>query len=168
MPSLSQPFEDLLITPVNEGPFFIDALFRRKFAHAAPEFGTPLICFYRKSWDHFIPVCHVLYFPFEEVILVGGGMTDGEAFKQMPETLRASVRQSGGIFYHVLRFGFEHFSEECEAFFGYAGDKRAYEVDIRAGFSPTGYQHLIANFHKPISPERKHELIEKVHAIGPF
>ena len=51
---------------------------------------------------------HALFFPFDEVMLVGGAMTDGEAFKQMPESLRVSVRDSGGIYYHVLRFGFEY------------------------------------------------------------
>ena len=52
--------------------------------------------------------------------------------------------------------------------FGYAGDERAYEVDLKAGFRPTGHQHLIAHFHKPVTDERRRHLIEKIHAIGPF
>jgi len=168
MDSMSKPFENILITPVVDGPFFIDDLFQRKFAHHAPDIGTPLIAFYRKAWDHFIPVCYISYIPFDEVILVGGGMTDGRAFAHMPEKLQSEIRENSGIFYHVLRFGFEHFKDDCEAFFGYAGDERAYEMDLKAGFRPTGHQHLIANFHKPLSEERKQQLIAKIHAIGPF
>jgi hypothetical protein len=168
MNPLSRPFENLLITTVNDGPFFIDELFQRKFAHAAPDFGYPVICFYRKSNDHFLPVCYINYLKHDEVILVGGGMTDGRAFGQMAGNLAETIRESGGIFYHLLKFGFDHFKDQCEAFFGHAGDQRAYEVDIRAGFEPTKHQYLIGHFHKPITIERKNFLIEKIHGIGPF
>ncbi len=168
MPTLSAPFEDLLITPVIDGPFFINQLFQKKFAHPAPDYGNPIICFYRKDWDHFIPVCYTSFLPHDEVILVGGAMTDGSAFTHMPEELPAAIRRTGGIYYHVLKFAFDHFKDDCEAFFGHAGDRRAYEVDINAGFEPTGYEHLIAHFHKPVSDRRKHFLIEKIHEIGPF
>jgi len=153
---------------VTDGPFFIDELFQRKFGGSAPDYGFPAICFYRKSNDHFLPVCYINYMQHDEVMLVGGGMTDGSAFETMPNELAEAIRNSGGIFYHVLKFGFDHFKDHCEAFFGYAGDKRAYEVDLRAGFEPTRYQYLISHFHKPISLERKNFLIEKIHAIGPF
>ena len=165
---LSRPFPNLLITPVNDGPFFVDELFQRKFAHAAPDFGMPIICFYRKSSDHYIPVCYISYLQHDEVILVGGGMTDGNAIRQMPDDLATGIRNAGGIFYHVLKFGFHHFKDQCEAFFGYAGDKRAYEVDMKAGFEPTKYQYLIGHFHKPITLARKNTLIDKIHGIGPF
>jgi len=166
--ALSQPFENLLITTVNDGPFFVGDLFQRKFAHPAPEYGNPVICFYRKSWNHFIPVSYASFLPYEEVILVGGAMTDGSAFGHMPESLPDEIRKSGGIYFHVLKFAFNHFREDCEAFFGYAGDRRAYDVDIAAGFESTKHQHLIAHFHKPLMIERKNFLIEKIHGIGPF
>jgi hypothetical protein len=67
-----------------------------------------------------------------------------------------------------LRFAFDHFKDECEAYFGHAGDKRAYEVDIRAGFEPTPHKHLIVHFHKPISRQRKEYLIDEINKIGPF
>ncbi len=168
MHPLSQPFKNLLITTVNDGPFFIDDLFQRKFAHPAPDYGHPVICFYRKSRNHFIPVSYVSFIPYDEVILVGGGMTDGQAFALMTGSLAEEIKQSGGIFYHVLKFAFDHFKDQCEAYFGYTGDQRALEVDMRAGFEPTKHQHLIAHFHQPITKERKNFLIEKIHGIGPF
>lgn len=160
--------DNLLITPVENGPFFIDELFRKKFADPAPDYGHAVICFYRKNWQQFIPLSFTNFLPYEGVILVGGAMTDGAVFRQMPEETRNVIRDLGGIYYQVLLFAFEFFKDDCEAFFGHAGDKRAYEVDIRAGFTQTPYEHLIVNFHKPISDERKHYLVEKIHSIGPF
>ncbi len=168
MNSLSRPLENLLVTTVDDGPFFIDELFQRKFAHAAPNSGNPVICFYRKSCDHYIPVCYINFLQHDEVILVGGAITDGRAFGHMTGNLAEKIKNSGGTFYHVLKFAFDHFKDRCEAFFGYAGDQRAYEVDMRAGFEPTKYQYLIGHFHKPITLERKNFLIEKIHGIGPF
>ncbi|MGD8384175.1 MAG: hypothetical protein PVF89_02090 [Lysobacterales bacterium] len=168
MPSLARPFEDILITTVDDGPFFIDELFRRKFAHAAPDFGHAVIAFYRKGRQQFIPACYANFLPYDEVILVGGAMTDGRAFEQMGNGLPARIRAAGGIYYHLLKFAFDRFKDECEAYFGHAGDARAHEVDLEAGFEPTGHQYLIAHFHKPVTAERKAQLIEKIHAIGPF
>ena len=168
MNQLSHPFENLLITTVDDGPFFIDELFQRKFAHPAPDHGISVICIYRSSWDHFLPVCYTNFLPYEEVILVGGAMTDGKAFGYMTGDLSERIRASGGIYYHVLKFAFDKFKDQCEAYFGHAGDQRAYDVDIQAGFEPTTHQHLIAHFHTPLTTERKTYLIEKIHGIGPF
>jgi len=168
MNPLSHPFENLLITTVDDGPFFIDELFQRKFAHSAPYHGISVICFYRKNWDHFLPVGYLNFLPYEEVMLVGGGMTDGRAFGHMKGDLPEQIRAGGGILYRLLKFGFDRFADQCEAYFGEAGDQRAYEVDMQAGFEPTGHKHLIVHFHKPISPERKNYLIEKIHGIGSF
>lgn len=83
MHSITRPLDDLLITPVVDGPFFIDELFQRKFAQTAPDFGHAVVCFYRKTRQHFIPLSFVCFIPHDEVILVGGGMTDGSVFAQM-------------------------------------------------------------------------------------
>lgn len=168
MSSLSQPFPDLLITTVSDGPFFVNELFQKKFGASAPEYGNSVICFYRNRWDHFIPVCYTHFLPYDEVVLVGGAMTDGHAFTFMPPNMALEIRKSGGIYYHVLKFAFDHFKNQCSAYFGHAGDQRAYEVDIQAGFEPTEHEHLIAHFHKPITADQKELLISKVHSLGPF
>ena len=158
----------VLITPVTNSPFFVSNLFNEKFADHAPEYGEGVVCFYRLNWKRFIPLCYTNFLTYEEVILVGGAMTDGSVFRLMPKSTRDTLKRSGGVYYQVLLFAFEAFKDEGEAFFGYAGDKRAYEIDIRAGFIPTPHEHLIVNFHKPISEGRKIELIEKIHKLGPF
>jgi len=168
MNSLSNPFEDISITTVDDGPFFINELFQRKFAHAAPAHGNSVVCFYRKDWQHFLPVCYVNFTQYEEVMLGGGAVTDAFAFRNMPKSLIAEVKLAGGIYLHMLKFCIHRFRDQCEGYFGYTADKLALEVDIKAGFEATKYQHLIAHFHKPISLERKNLLVDKVHAVGPF
>ena len=168
MNSLSNPFEDVLITTVDDGPFFIDDLFQRKFAHPAPYHGNSVVCFYRKNWQHFIPVCYVNFMQYEEVMLGGGAVTDAFAFRNMPKSLIRDVKTRGGIYLHILKFSFHYFRNECEGYFGYTADKLALEVDLKAGFEPTKYEHLIAHFHKPLTPERQDFLIDKVHAVGSF
>lgn len=162
------PYEDILITPVADGPFFVEDMFQRAYGHAAPDFGIPLVGFYREAWDHFVPLCFTLFWPHEEVMLNGGSVTNGAALKLLPPELSKSIRNSEGLFFHILRFGFEHFADDCEAFFAICGDERAWEVSMKAGFQPTGYQHLIARFHKAMSEADKAALTDRIHALGSF
>lgn len=168
MTTLQSPYEDVLITPVNNAPFFVDGMFRKAYNHASPDFGLPLVCFYRKSWDHFVPLAFTLFWPHEEVMLNGGSVTNGSGFQHVPEHISRSIRESEGLFFHILRYGFDCFKDDCEAFFATCGDPRAWEVSMKAGFSPTQYKHLIANFHKPITDQRKQFLTDKVHQLGSF
>ena len=168
MNSLSQPFENILITKVSDGPFFIDDLFQRKFGHPAPEHGNSVVCFYRKTWQEFVPVCYVNFNPHDEIMLGGGATTDVFSFRKMPRHLISEIKQAGGIYLHLLKFSIDYFRDDCEAFFGYTADKLALEVDIKAGFEPTKYKHLVAHFHKPVSAERRDFLIDKANGVGPF
>jgi hypothetical protein len=168
MPSLSQPFNDIFFSAVSNGQCFVDALFRKKFGDPAPDYGHSVIGFYRKSFRHFIPVCHMNYLQHEEILLSGGAMTDGAAFREMPAQLAAEIRAAGGVYFHLIKYAFDYFAGNCEAFFGYAGDPRALEVDLAAGYQPTPHEHLIVHFHQPLSEERKRQLIAKAHALGPF
>ena len=168
MNPLSRPFEDVLISTVDDGPYFIDDLFQRKFAHPAPGHGNSVVCFYRKNWQQFIPICYVNFTLYDEVMLGGGAVTDAFAFRNMPKSLIGSIKQAGGIYLHMLKFCIYQFRNDCEGYFGYTADKLALEIDRNAGFEATKYEHLIAHFHKPISEERRNFLIDKVHAVGSF
>lgn len=168
MNSLARPFEDILITTVSDGPFFIGGLFQKKFAHPAPDHGISVVCFYRKNWQQFIPICYVNWNPFDEIMLGGGATTDVFAFRQMPRQLISNIKNAGGIYLHALQFSLHHFRDDCEAFFGYTADKLALDVDLKAGFNPTKYKHLVVHFHKPLSPDRKEFLIDKANGVGPF
>ena len=168
MNPFSNPFEDLLITTVNDGPFFVDDLFQRKFAEPAPRYGNSVVCFYRINWHEFIPVCYVNFTPYDEVMLGGGAITDAFAFRKMPRSLIGDVKRAGGIYLHALKFSIHEFQNDCEGYFGYTANRLAYNVDIKAGFEPTKYECLIAHFQKPVTNERRNFLIDKVHSVGPF
>jgi hypothetical protein len=168
MTRIQSPYENILITPVTDGPFFVTDMFQRAYGHAAPDFGEPLVCFYRKDWDHFVPLAFTLFWHHDEVMLNGGSVTNGAGFRHVPSELSAAIRNSEGLFFHMLRFGFETFADDCEAFFAICGDPRAWAVSMKAGFAPTRHEHLIANFHRPMSAARKAELTDRIHALGSF
>ena len=93
MGSLSRPFENILITEVEDSPFFIDELFQQKFGDSAPTYGYSVICFYKHNWNQFVPVCYANFLPHEGVILIGGAMTDGRAFDSIPENQSEKISQ---------------------------------------------------------------------------
>lgn len=160
--------EWLQLAEVSDGRFFAGEFFRRAFDHDLPEFGHHLVCFYRKDEQEYVPLGYLNFLEHGTVMLVGGGVTSGAAFRHVRGEHSALIREQGGILFKLLRFGFERFADRAEAYFGYAGDERAREVDLQAGFQPTGHEYLLANFHLPVSAARKQELIEDVLSIGPF
>ncbi len=86
----------------------------------------------------------------------------------MSEPQREQISAAGGAMVHGLRHAFLKLADDCDAYFGYCGDPRAWEVDMAAGFVPTEHDKLIARWHKPLDPVRTRSLVAKAHAIGPF
>ena len=75
------------------------------------------------------------------------------------------------VFWAILKWEHEAdepYADRCDAYFGHCGDARAYEVDMQAGFEPTGHDQLIVRWHKPLDPVRRRALVAKAHAIGAF
>ena len=159
------PFQ---ICEVSSGEFFVNEMFRKGFGGKAPEWGRHLVFFYRHQADLFVPLGYLNYLPHGEVLLVGGGVTNSAGFKLVSKKDSEEIYRRGGVFYQMLVFGFEYFADDCEAYFGYVGDPRAYEVDLKAGFVQTRHEKLVANFHKPISQARRDELVAEMHALGAF
>jgi hypothetical protein len=158
----------LAITELDAGEPFFGDLFRRKFGDPIPDARHHVGVFLRTADGAFVPLSYLHFMPWEGVQLVGGLCTDGRAFERMDEAQRDAVRAAGGVMVHALRYAFVHLADTCEAYFGYCGDRRAYEVDMLAGFVPTAHERLIARWHRPLDPARRAELVAKVHAIGPF
>ena len=159
----------LLFLEVNNPKPIIGDLFERKFGSPFNvNYGHHQIAFYKKNAQHFIPIGYLNLLPYKKVILVGGGMTDGNAFKHVSPDHSKQISEAGGILYLGLKHAFSYYSDDCIAFFGHVNNKRAYEVDIKAGFIETGHKNLVVNFHNPISPWRKKRLIKMVTHLGPF
>jgi hypothetical protein len=164
-----QPLDQFLaITELDDAAPFFGELFRRKFGDPIPAEKHHLGVFYRAGDGSFVPLSYLHFMPYGELSLVGGLCTDGRAFARMSEAERTAIAAAGGVMVHALRYAFVRLADTCEAYFGYCGDPRAWEVDVQAGFVPTEHDKLIARWHKPLDEARKQSLVAKAHAIGPF
>ncbi|MDX1555098.1 MAG: hypothetical protein R3212_03635 [Xanthomonadales bacterium] len=160
--------KQILCSEVESGEFFAGEFFSRAFGDTVPDWGHHLVCFYRGSQEHFVPLTYVNFAQHENVILVGGAVTNGRAFEHVDPEHARQLREIGGPYLQLLRFGFAKFADACDGYFGYTGDERALEVDLQAGFEPTPHQYLIVHFQKPHPEPFKAELIEKIHKLGAF
>lgn len=166
----SSPLPDWLsLSEVDDGRFFAGALFQRKFAAPPPDIGHHLVAIYRGEDGRMQTAGYVHFMEFGDIILVGGGCTDGEVIRGMPEAHRDRIRELDGLLFHLLRYGFARFADRCEAYFGHCGDARAEAVDLKAGFIKTGHEHLLVHWHRQGQHEvLRRALVAKALAIGAF
>lgn len=167
--SVPDPLRDFIcITEIDDANLLAGPLFKRKFGELPPDVGHHLVGIYRHANGQYSVIGYSHMRAFGDIFLSGGSCSDGEAIRSMETAHRDALAAAGGIWYLILRYAFAHFADDCDAFFGYSGDKRALEVAIAAGFSLTEHQHLIVNWHKPLHPVFQHALMAKAHALGPF
>jgi len=153
---------------ISDGAFVATDLFQRKFGQPPPGDPHHLVALIRTPSGAFIPACYAHFRAFGDICLVGGGATDGRAFSSLTPGQGQSIRDAGGLFYFVLRFGFERFADRFYAFFGHCGDPRAEEVDLRAGFRHTPVDKLLIYTPKPLLEQVERALVAKAAALGPF
>ena len=158
----------VIITEVDEGPAIAGHIFRRKFGEDLPDFPHHVVAFLRLDDGSLMPVTYLHLWLRDDVGLVGGVCTDGDAFARLTSGQCERVRAAGGVYLQVVRETFRRFGDRCEAFFGLVGDPRSWDVNLQAGFEPTGHPKLIACWHRPLADARKAELIERVRGFGPF
>ena len=156
------------IVEVSDGRYFAGEIFRRKLGGTLPDYGRHLVALYRHDPLRFAPLGYLNILEHNGVALVGGGSVDGRAFADIPEDACRRIRNAGGVLYSLLTHAFTEMAGDFEAFFGYCGDARAEEVDLQAGFRHTHHPKLLANFHRPLEPARREQLIDEVFALGPF
>ena len=60
------------------------------------------------------------------------------------------------------------FCGDIDAFFGHAGDARAREVDLAAGFYETEYEYLLIRPVGTLSGEQRKALMDQALALGSF
>lgn len=153
---------------ISDGPFVATDLFQRKFGQPPPGDPHHLLALIRTPGGAFVPACYAHFRAFGDICLVGGGATDGRAFASLTPEQGQIIRDAGGLFYFVLRFGFERFADRFYAFFGHCGDPRAEEVDLHAGFRHTAIDKLLIYTPKPLLEQVERALVAKAAALGPF
>lgn len=160
--------EFISVTEVDDGPFFVRELFKRKFGAEPPHEGRHVVAFFRPAPLEMRVLGYAHFRPFGDIVLVGGVCTDGRCFAYMSQEQRDAITTVGGAYFNILKYGFEKYADSCDAYFGYCGDARAEVVNLQAGFRKTEHPHLLVNFHKPLHEVAQRALITEAAAIGPF
>lgn len=166
LPEALRPF--LTITEIDDSKFFISKVFKRKFGHIPPDFPRHFAAFYRAPDGGSFVAGYSHMRKFDDVYLSGGSCSDGDVIRMFSPEEQHLVNTAGGILLQILKYEVAKLATDCDAFFGHCGDRRALEVGISAGFALSEHQHLMVHWHKSLSDARKHELTEKIHAIGAF
>lgn len=168
MPLPEKP-EFLIISEIDDPRPLVGDLFRRKFGHDIPEWKHDVVAFARVEGSGLLaPMSYAKFALFSSVMLVGGCCTDGRAFAHLSDAQKEALAVAGGAMAQLLRYGFMRFADRCDAYFGYCGDARAWEVDLSAGFEPTGHDKLLVHWHKPLNEQMQRSLVAMAHAIGAF
>ena len=167
-----RPWRECLRTwEVNEARHLAGDLFERSFHHAIPDYPRHFVLVYSPPPGavHTRPqvVAYVHQTPYEDVYLGGGMCVDERAYRQFPKALFRQVREEGGLATIVTRDSISMMGDSPAAF-GYVGEPRARQADLRTGYVETGKPHLMALWRRDIPEAEKARLIARVDALGPF
>ena len=160
--------EFLRTEEVSDAQAHVGTLFRRCFGHAAPSYPRHFVLFYypdgRNAGREAVAYAHHL--AFNEVYLGGGMCADERAYRRFPKWLFTHVREAGGLATIVSRDSFEMLGDAV-AVFGYVGEPRARQADLRSGFVDAG-EKLMVYWRRRVPESEQRRLIEMVAARGAF
>ncbi len=174
-PIMAAPFElpealrsFLTITEIDDANLLVGELFKRKFGDPPPDVGHHLVALYRQA-DGALRVAGYSHMrAFGDVFLSGGSCSNGDTMRAMDPAHRDAIVAHGGVWYLILKYAFAKYHDDCDAFFGHCGDRRALEVAHAAGFIDCEQKPLIVLWHKELHPLVRKALTAKVEALGPF
>lgn len=146
-------------------------LFRRCFGHPVPDYGRHFVLVYSPppgSADTTpMIVAYVHWLPFKDAYLGGGMCVDERVYRRLPKALFSEIRAQGGLATIVTRESVELLGE-ASAVFGYVGEARARQADLRTGFVDTGRPNLMVIWRRALDDAAKTQLLDEVAALGPF
>lgn len=167
--SLPGPLNEFLcIDVVESGEFHVGELFRRKFGHSPPGFGTHIVVFYRSASRALYAASYLHLWTTGTIGLIGGGCTDGRVLRLMSEAERSAIGDAGGLLLQTLRFAFDRNEKGLQAFFGHCGNARALAVDLQAGFLRTEDPNLLVRWNRDFDDSTRASLFQQALALGPF
>lgn len=155
------------VVEVDDGRATAGQLFQRRYRQEAPDFPHHIVGFW-KAADGRYPLCYIHFTPQDDILLGGGACTDDRLLRRLPADQRAALRAAGGVYRYTLAQSVQLFADRYPAIFGYCGDALAERVDRAVGFQPTGHQHLLVYFTRPVDLASRARLIAQAHAVGPF
>lgn len=164
------------VTRTTAAPFFAADLFRTRFG---ADFPVPppdpegrrrwhqYVAFVRTEDGRFEVVGFCNWVRYGDVYLEGGMCVDAGAYRRMAPELFHAIRDRGGIAQLMM----EHAATElddCDAWFGYCGDRKAWLVDQRFGYERTAHPYVIVKWFRDVDPARRQALIDEITKLGPF
>lgn len=173
--------DSVSVIDLKNASFFAEGLFFEAFASAFPvpkdtsalPVPTPArnwhqyVAFYKWSDKHIEPIGFCNWIRYGDIYLEGGMCVSKSIYRRLPGEHWAQCKARGGIA-QIMMEAAERELNDCDAWFGYCGDKKAFIVDSRVGYRRTSRQFLIVKWFREVSDNRKRELEDMVAAIGPF
>ncbi|OLC66707.1 MAG: hypothetical protein AUH79_05780 [Betaproteobacteria bacterium 13_1_40CM_4_64_4] len=132
-----------------------------------PENWWQEVAFYKWSESHLEPVGFCNWIRYADCYLCGGMCVRNDFYRRLPREHWLVCRERGGVAQIMLETAFRELTD-CVAWFGYCGDKKAYIVDIRAGYRPTRHPCVIVKWNADIADAQRRELEDRIASIGPF
>ncbi|MEP6996058.1 MAG: hypothetical protein ABI900_00340 [Betaproteobacteria bacterium] len=132
-----------------------------------PEAWRQYVAFYKWAENSFEPVGFCNWIRYGDVYLEGGMCVHATIYRRMSRDQWAECRSRGGIAQLMMEAAARELND-CDAWFGFCGDRKAWIVDARFGYVSTDKKYLIVKWFRELSPARQQELIEQVAKIGPF
>jgi hypothetical protein len=173
--------ESLHVVGFKDARFFAADLFRESFGTDFPvpqdtsETATAMpsdrwhqyVAFYKWSDTNIEPVGFCNWIRSGDVYLEGGMCVRKNFYRRLPKPHWQECRRRGGVAQIMMETAAREL-DDCVAWFGYCGDKKAYIVDTRMGYEPTDRPYIIVKWFRHVSADQKRELVDRVAAIAPF
>lgn len=157
------------------------ALFRESFGSAFPtprpvKYGGVQtmpsdwrqgVAVYRWPDGHEECVGYANWIKFRNVYLGGALCVKKDFYRRLPRDQYRQCLHAGGIAQILMEYA-DRALTDCDGWFGYCGDTKAFRVDSRVGFVATRYPYIIVKWVRPVPDAVKDALIDEVATIGPF
>lgn len=125
------------------------------------------VAFYKWSETHLEPVGFCNWIRYADCYLCGGMCVRSNFYRRLPKAHWVACRDRGGVAQIVLETAFRDLND-CTAWFGYCGDKKAYIVDMRAGYRPTRHRYVIVKWNAELPEAEQRALEDRIALVGPF
>jgi hypothetical protein len=173
--------ESLAVIGMRNASFFASQLFLDSFAVPFPipreNCGLPIptppnvwhqyVALYRWSESAIETVGFCNWIRYGDVYLEGGMCVRRDFYRRLPKAHWSDCKARGGIAQVMMQSAAGDLND-CSAWFGYCGDKKAYIVDARVGYQPTDKKYLIVKWFRDLDISQRRSLIDQVAEIGPF
>lgn len=104
---------------------------------------------------------------YKDVYLEGGLIARRDFYRRLGREHFVACRARGGVAQIVMEHAATQLND-CVAWFGYCGDAKALQVDLRVGYVRTEHPFLIVKWMRELPAADQRQWIDEITRIGPF